>query len=92
MAAYHSFEANLSSLISREIDRLVDEIAWIDSRLLELGKSDEELVERKLLKILRRHLMKDLYELVGFVWDEEESHEEEVTISSTMEALAVETF
>ncbi|MCE4624431.1 MAG: hypothetical protein F7C35_01015 [Desulfurococcales archaeon] len=70
MAGPHDFESALNSLIDREIERLVNEIAWIDGRLLELGDDEESEVERKLLRILRRHLMKDLYELAGFVWDE----------------------
>ena len=70
MAGPYDFESALNSLIDREIERLVNEIAWIDGRLLELGNDEESEVERKLLRILRRHLMKDLYELAGFVWDE----------------------
>lgn len=79
-----TFESSFGTLVEREIERLVDEIAWIDARLLELGENDEDLVEKKLLKILRRHLMKDLYELAGFVWEEPSIEESETAIHSTV--------
>jgi len=66
----HNIDSRVNSLIEAEINKLVDEIAWIDSRLLELDNTDESNAERKLLLILRKHLVKDLYELSGFVYDE----------------------
>jgi len=92
MAARTTFEYRLHNLVNREVERLVNEIAWIDSRLLELGETDEDEVEKRLLKILRKHLMRDLYELVGFVWDEyEEPAEEETYIESqTLEYAKIE--
>ncbi len=72
----------MGSLIDREIERIVNEIAWIDGRLLELDDSEEAEVERKLLLALRRHLMRDLYELAGFVWEEPEV--EDVSVSSVV--------
>ncbi|MEB3845261.1 MAG: hypothetical protein LRS48_06265 [Desulfurococcales archaeon] len=66
----HNIDSRVNSLIEAEINKLVDEIAWIDSRLLELDNTDESNAERKLLLILRKHLVKDLYELSGFIYDE----------------------
>ncbi len=66
----YNIDSRVNTLIEAEINKLVDEIAWIDSRLLELDNSDESNAERKLLLILRKHLVKDLYELSGFVYDE----------------------
>ena len=65
------FEEKVSSVFSREIQRLVDEIAWVDRRLLELGEDDSEeaRIERILLRSLRNHLVNDLRELGGFSGD-----------------------
>jgi hypothetical protein len=85
MATLAEFQTHMSALIDREIERLVEQIAWIDGRLLELDNSEESEAERKLLMILRRHLMKDLYELAGFVWDSEEEVEDVApTVSSVV--------
>ena len=70
MSPEQAFEASLAHIINTEIEKLVNEIAWIDSRLLELGDDDESRIEKKLLTALRRHLLRDLYDLAGFVWDE----------------------
>jgi hypothetical protein len=70
VTSYIRFEESLNSVIENEIERLVNQIAWIDGRLLDLDDTEEDTAERKLLLILRRHLMKDLYELAGFVWEE----------------------
>ncbi len=92
MSPHTGLEARINSIINREVDRLVNEIAWIDSRLLELGESDEDEIEKKLLRILRRHLMHDLYELVGFVWDEDEEKEEQPITATSLELAAIESF
>ena len=81
------FESGVNSIIASEINKLVDEIAWIDSRLASLDNSEESEAERKLLTILRKHLVKDLYELSGFVYSDdveskEEGVESEILLSS----------
>ena len=63
-------DERISRIFSWEIQRLVDEISWVDKRLAELDESnDEERVERILLEALRRHLIADLRELGGFSGD-----------------------
>lgn len=92
MSTDQVFEASLSHIINAEIEKLVDEIAWIDSRLLELGDDDESRIERKLLTVLRRHLLRDLYDLAGFVWDEAEpeTHEEAEGESAYVRSVVLE--
>lgn len=70
-------QESINRIIDAEIEKLVNEIAWIDARILELGEDDESIIEKKLLQVLRRHLMRDLYTLAGFVWDEEDQRSEE---------------
>lgn len=77
------FHESVNRIIDSEIEKLVNEIAWIDARILELGDDDESAIEKKLLQILRKHLMRDLYTLAGFVWDEEEVEYEEHTEKET---------
>lgn len=61
-------DERISMVFSREIQRLVDEIAWVDRRLYELegDESEEARVEVILLRTLRDHLVSDLKELGGF--------------------------
>jgi len=59
----------IESIFSREIEKLVDRITWIDSRLASLGDSEEDQIERILLSALRKHLIADLRELGGFSGD-----------------------
>jgi len=59
----------INSVFDREIRRLVAEIAWVDDRLASLGDSEEDEIERTLLRALRRHLMSELRELSGFAGD-----------------------
>jgi hypothetical protein len=75
-------EQSINGVLESEVNRLVNEIAWIDGRIADLGDGEEDLVEKKLLKILRRHLMRDLYEIVGFVWEGESGESESVEIAS----------
>lgn len=65
------FEEKISRVFSLEIQRLADEIAWVDKRLLEIDgdSSDEAIAERMLLRALRNHLINDLRELGGFSGD-----------------------
>lgn len=67
--AYDVFAERIESVFDREIRRLVNEIANIDSRLAQLGESEEDKIERILLQALRRHLIEDLRELAGFSGD-----------------------
>lgn len=62
-------DEKVSRIFSYEIQRIVDEIAWVDRRLAELGDDDESRAERILLEALRRHLINDLRELGGFSGD-----------------------
>ncbi|MCE4619962.1 MAG: hypothetical protein F7C33_02960 [Desulfurococcales archaeon] len=63
-------DERISRIFSWEIQRLVDEISWVDKRLAELDENnDEGRVERILLEALRRHLIADLRELGGFSGD-----------------------
>ncbi|MCE4622201.1 MAG: hypothetical protein F7B19_02665 [Desulfurococcales archaeon] len=68
---YNGFDEKIGRVFSLEIQRIVDEIAWIDKRLLELegDESDEARVEKILLMSLRSHLISDLRELGGFSGD-----------------------
>ncbi len=59
----------IESVFDREIRRLVNEIALIDSRLAQLGDTEEDEIERILLRALRKHLVGDLRELAGFHGD-----------------------
>ncbi len=90
MAVSHSFEERSYSIFAAEIGKLVNEIAWIDARLLELDDSEEAEAERRLLMILRRHLVRDLYELAGFVWESESVEAEEAIVLSAALKSAVE--
>lgn len=66
-----ALEEKISRIFSREIQRISDEIAWVDRRLYEIrgDSSDEAQVERILLQALRAHLVRDLRELGGFSGD-----------------------
>jgi len=59
----------IESIFAREIEKLVDRITWIDSRLASLGDSEEDQIEKILLGALRKHLIADLRELGGFSGD-----------------------
>ncbi len=74
---YSEADSLVDSFISAEINKLVDEIAWIDKRLVELENSEEDEAERRLLIILRKHLVKDLYELSGFIYSDNTEEESE---------------
>jgi len=56
----------IDGFLEREISRIVEEIAFIDMRLMELGDGEEDRAEAILLRILRRHLLEDLREIAGF--------------------------
>ncbi len=83
MSLGSKFNVRAVSFIESEINKIVNEIAWIDARLLQLDDSDEGETERRLLVILRKHLVKDLYELAGFIWEGEDVEAEEALILSS---------
>lgn len=68
---YSRLDEQINRVFSHEIQRIADEIAWIDKRLLELegDQSDEARIEKILLSSLRSHLVSDLRELGGFSGD-----------------------
>ncbi len=67
--AYDPLASRISRIFAREIEKLVDEIYWVDSRLAELGDDDESMAERIILNALRKHLVNDLRALGGFSGD-----------------------
>lgn len=56
----------IDSVLEREVRNIVEEIVFIDKRLAELGDGDEDMAEKIVLRILRRHLVSDLREIAGF--------------------------
>ncbi len=62
------------SIVVRGVIELVDEIHRIDSRLVRLGDSEEEVLEEILLTILREHYEEELKRLLA--WLEDTSGEE----------------
>ena len=79
-----SIDYKINGILEREVSRIVDEIAFIDMRLAELGDSDEDRAERILLEILRRHLVSDLREIAGFT--EEYGYEARTSVEVSAEA------
>lgn len=57
-------EPRLSFLLAEQAQKIAAEIDWIDKRLLELGDSEEDRVEAIVLRALRRHLMRELREIL----------------------------
>ncbi len=64
-----TFEEKITRVFSAEIQRIVDEIMWIDKRLALMGDDEESRAEKILLKALRKHLVEDLRALGGFTGD-----------------------
>lgn len=80
----------INSVFAREIERIVERIAWIDARLAQLGDTEEDEIERILLGALRRHLVSDLRELGGFSGDPFlfEPPREDVPVAGVEEAVS----
>lgn len=60
------FCGRVDYIIEAQVNAIKSEIMRINSRLAELGDSDEDRVEELLLRALLRLLMRDLQELSGF--------------------------
>ena len=75
------------SIVVRSVIELVDEIHRIDSRLVRLGDSEEEVLEEILLTILREHYEEELRRLLAWLEDTG-SDEAEAREAAREEAVA----
>ncbi len=55
-----SIDRSLDRIFDFEVKRLLSDLSWVEYRLALLGGSEEDEVERKLLNILKKSIVKDL--------------------------------
>lgn len=61
-----ALDALVAALLNRQASELVEKIADVDYRLSTLGDGEEDRLEAIVLGALRRHLVRELEEIVGF--------------------------
>jgi hypothetical protein len=49
-----------------EVKKLLSDLSWVEYRLALLGGSEEDEIERRLLNVLRRNIVRDLELLLSY--------------------------
>jgi hypothetical protein len=61
-----SIGRSLERIVDFEVKRLLSDLSWVEYRLALLGGSEEDEIERRLLNVLRRNIVKDLELLLAY--------------------------
>ncbi|MFZ8794812.1 MAG: hypothetical protein ACO2O2_13155 [Acidilobaceae archaeon] len=57
---------SLERIVDFEVKRLLSDLSWVEYRLALLGGSEEDEIERRLLNVLRRNIVRDLELLLSY--------------------------
>lgn len=55
-----SIEESLSRIVDFEVKKLLSDLSWVEYRLALLGGSEEDEIERRLLGVLKKSILRDL--------------------------------
>ena len=57
---------SLERIVDFEVKKLLSDLSWVEYRLALLGGSEEDEIERRLLNVLRRNIVRDLELLLSY--------------------------
>jgi len=57
---------SLDRIVDFEVKKLLSDLSWVEYRLALLGGSEEDEIERRLLNVLKRSIVKDLELLISY--------------------------
>jgi len=61
-----SIEKSLDRIVDFEVKKLLSDLSWVEYRLAVLGGSEEDEVERRLLSVLKKSIVRDLELLLSY--------------------------
>jgi len=70
-----SIEKSLDRIVDFEVKKLLSDLSWVEYRLAVLGGSEEDEVERRLLSVLKKSIVRDLELLLSYREDSRRSSE-----------------
>lgn len=61
-----SLEKSVERIVDLEVKRLLSDLSWVEYKLALLGGSEEDEIERRLLNVLKKSILKDLELLLSY--------------------------